>query len=222
MKVLVLTGPPGVGKGTQASLLKERIGALHISTGAVLRSEVESRSSLGRQVEATMAAGDLVEDEIIFMCLQRALVSGKGAPRGGGIVVLDGVPRNLRQVGMLDDALGEVGLRVDLAIALVAQVEELVSRLSRRWSCSACASVFSLEDAPASDLRCPTCGALGAVKRRADDEPDSIRHRFMVYDASTAPVLSAFASRGLLKQINGLASQEEVFAELKEAVDRIL
>lgn len=219
MTVVVFLGPPGVGKGTQAGLLADRLGALHVSTGAILRSELETGSELAKSLQTVMARGDLVSDEQLFLCLGSALDRiGTFSER---VVLLDGVPRNLAQIGRLDEVLSARGAKVDLALALVAPLEQLVVRFAKRWSCKNCGAVFAFDQTPGSQDACSRCGSLGSLGRRPDDEPEAVRHRFSVYEQATAPVLSEYLKRGLLSTVDGLADQEAVYVTLQKELSKI-
>jgi adenylate kinase len=217
--VVVFLGPPGVGKGTQAGLLADRLGALHVSTGIILRSELETGSDLAKAMQAVMARGDLVSDEQLFLCLGSAL--GRIGGFSEKLLLLDGVPRNLAQIGLLDGVLSARGARVDLALALVAPLEQLVARFAKRWSCAKCGAVFAFEKPPEGQQACRRCGAIGSLRRRPDDEPDAVKHRFNVYEQATAPVLSEYRNRGLLSTVDGLADQEGVYSMLQKELRKI-
>lgn len=219
-KVVVLLGPPGVGKGTQAGLLAERLGAVHVSTGALLREEIATGSPLGKSVESTIHRGDLVSDDDLFGCLEGCLE--RALARNNGLLLLDGVPRNRSQVPRLDEVLSRYGLKVSAAIYLSAPVERLVERFARRWSCSSCGAVFALDADQAADAACSRCGKEGALVRRQDDSASSVKHRFSVYENETSPLLVDYRERGLLKEVDGLGSGEEVFQSLAREIEKIL
>ncbi len=214
--VVVFLGPPGVGKGTQAGLLREKLDAIHISTGALLRSEIESGSELGLSVKGVMAKGDLVSDDQLFGCLENTL--DRDRQLSEKLVILDGVPRTRSQVSRLDEVLSRRGLKVALAISLVAPVEKLVARFAHRWSCQSCGSVFSFETAPDSGSKCEKCGAQGAFYRRDDDGEKAVRYRFSVYHEETAPLLDVYRERELLQEVDGLAEAGAVFEQIRAKI----
>ena len=219
-RVVVFLGPPGVGKGTQAAKLADRFRAFHVSTGGLLRDEVASKSALGLLIQGVMERGDLVSDQHLFACLERTL-GDLAASKAGALVLLDGVPRNLNQVGLLDQALSQVGARVDLVISFEAPAEDLVGRLSSRWNCKACGAVCSLPEPPSDDFPCEKCGRVGTLMRRADDAPDSITRRLTAYHESTAPVAAAYKKRGLLEEVNGLNAMDVVHGAVIEKIGKI-
>lgn len=219
-KVVVLLGPPGVGKGTQAGLLAERTGAVHVSTGALLRDEIASGSPLGKKVQSTIHRGDLVSDDDLFGCLEAGLE--RVLARNCGLLILDGVPRNRSQVPRLDDTLAQHGLKVSSALYLKAPVERLVERFAKRWSCSSCGAVFALDAEPTADVACGRCGKKGTLARRQDDSAASVKHRFSVYENETSPLLADYSQRGLLKELDGLGSGEDVFQSLAREIEKIL
>lgn len=212
MKVCVLLGPPGAGKGTQASLLSGRLGGAHISTGLIIRNEIASGSTLGKTVKSVVESGQLVSDDLLFECLNSGLSQlSKELP----FLLLDGVPRTVSQVSKLDEVLSKLGLKVDVAVAVSAPLERLVERFSKRWTCSSCGNVTSLEtEAQAATETCSKCGKVGLFNRRPDDEPEAVRTRFEVYEKETAPLMDIFQKRGLLKQVDGLRPVERVYVDV--------
>lgn len=220
MSVVVLLGPPGVGKGTQAALVAERFGGEHVSTGALLRGESSSGSQLGLKVKDLMARGDLVSDTDLFLCLESHLDRLDSSE--SVLLLLDGVPRNVSQVGRLDEVLRDRGMKVDKVISLTAPVEELVERFRKRWSCGKCGAVYSFESEPGVDASCSRCGASGKFERRADDGEEAVRHRFGIFREETAPVADMYAAKGLLQSVDALRGTEEVFASVSEALKKIL
>jgi adenylate kinase len=219
-KVVVFLGPPGVGKGTQAGLLAERTGASHVSTGALLRDEIASGSELGLKVQGIIHRGDLVSDDDLFACLESGLV--RALARKTALVILDGVPRNRSQVPRLDEALEHHGLRVEAALYFGAPVEKLIERFAKRWSCSACGAVYALDVAPVKEASCARCAGVGTLYRREDDGAAAVQHRFSVYERETAPLLSDYRARGLLSEISGLGTGDEVFQAMSGVIEKIL
>lgn len=216
MKVVVLLGPPGVGKGTQAGFLSTRLGIWHVSTGTILRNEIASGSTLGCKVKEIVESGALVNDEVLFSCLQSYLDKGG---RTAEILVLDGVPRTLSQVSRLDDSLARLTLKVGAVVALTAPVEALVERFSLRWTCKSCGAVAAFESASlAGGAVCPTCRNVGSFQRREDDTPEAVRKRFGIYNEETSVLLDVYRKRQLLTEVNGLRQAETVYVEVARCV----
>lgn len=213
MKVVVLFGPPGAGKGTQAGLLASRLGAHHVSTGGLLREQIATGSPLGLRIKATVESGQLVDDVTLFEALEASLAPTDVA--SDGLLVLDGVPRTVSQVDKLDSSLASRNLKVDSVLYVSAPVQKLVERFAKRWACRACGFVLSLEnDVGASAGSCPSCGVSGTLYRRVDDAPETVERRFRVYEAETLPVVEKYRGRGLVKEIDGLQSPERVYAHV--------
>ncbi|KAB8029755.1 adenylate kinase family protein [Fluviispira multicolorata] len=213
MKVIIFLGPPGVGKGTQCSLLNSRLGVKHISTGAIIRQEIASESALGLKVKGIVESGHLIDDKSMFLCLENALSSM--TLNQNDIVLMDGIPRNLSQAKEFDTLLSKFLSKVDLVLSLTADLEKLVERFERRWTCSACGKVDSIAaHTEVSRYSCVSCGKLGSMFRRKDDEPETVRRRFTVYQQETFPLVSYYADRNLLSIVDGLKSPEIVYAEI--------
>jgi adenylate kinase len=198
---IVLLGPPGAGKGTQATRLAGKLNLTHLATGDMLRSEVANGSELGRLAKTYMDRGDLVPDDVIVGMIRARL--------GGGGLLLDGFPRTVVQAEALDAALEEAGHRLDRAIYLAVDRDELIERLSGRAVCSKCQQPYNLKSAPPSkDRVCDKCG--GEVIVREDDKPEAIRNRMAVYQKQTTPVLDYYRSSGRLTEENGMGSPDQV------------
>ncbi len=205
-------GPPGAGKGTQASRLSELVDAPHVSTGDMLRAEVAAGSELGKSAQKYMEAGDLVPDEVMIgMIVTRLSDAGEGAG-----ILLDGFPRTVTQAEALDAALESQGGSIDLAVNIEVGREELVTRLGGRATCKNCQTPYNLNSAPPSRSGiCDKCS--GEVTQRADDRPEAVRNRLAVYDRQTAPVVDYYKGRGKLTVVNGAQSPDKVFGELSAA-----
>lgn len=213
MKVIVFLGPPGVGKGTQCSLLSARLGVKHISTGAIIRQEISSESTLGMKVKSIVESGHLIDDKSMFECLESALVSMK--PKQDDLILLDGIPRNLSQARAFDLLITKFSSKVDLVISLSADLEKLQERFERRWTCAACGAIDSISsNMDASKYICTGCGKSGTMFRRKDDEPETVKRRFAVYQQETLPLVSYYADRDNLSIIDGLRHPEIVYAEI--------
>jgi adenylate kinase len=213
MKV-VLMGMPGVGKGTQAALLKDALNVPHVSTGDILREAVRAGSSLGRKVRGLLDSGQLVPDEMMGDLIVNRL--GQSDARRG--FVLDGFPRTQAQLGILDRVLNRLGGQLDVVFLLTAPEDEIVRRLSARRTCPQCASVFHLEgNPPRSPGVCDKCGS--ALVQRADDSEEVIRGRFQVYREQTLPIAQAYRERELLQEIDAIGEPQTVFERLGQAVE---
>ena len=205
---LVLIGPPGSGKGTQALRLARRYRLPHISTGDILRQAVRDDTPLGREVAATIAGGSLVSDELIANLVSERLARADTAPG----FLLDGFPRTLSQAHVLDR------LRSDLVVVhIAAPNEEIVKRLSSRRICQSCSLTQSVSDPAAEGEDCPYCGGL--LIRREDDEPATVRKRLATYAALAQPLIDLYASRPGYIAIEGLQSPDQVAADLYAAID---
>lgn len=211
---VVLIGPPGVGKGTQAAFLRERLGVPHVSTGDILRSAVKEGTPLGLEAREFVDSGRLVPDELMGSLIEERLARGDAA-RG---FVLDGFPRTVDQVAILDRVLGGLGVGLDRVFSLVAPENEIVRRLSGRRTCPACGAVFHLESRPpAKPGRCDACGA--ELIQRPDDTEAVIRERLRVFRTQTQPVTDAYRQRGILAEIDGAGSPEVVRQRLLAGVE---
>ncbi|MCE2455516.1 MAG: adenylate kinase [Gemmatimonadetes bacterium] len=183
-QAIVLLGPPGVGKGTQAARLKETVAGEHLSTGDLLREAVRSGSDLGRQAAGYMQAGELVPDEVIIGLMQAYLEAGD--PGRG--VIFDGFPRTVEQADGLEDALSSAARELDLVILLDADGDLIAERLAGRRSCPGCGTVFHVTaNPPAREGVCDDCGSV--LVRRPDDEPGTVRNRLAVYSRQTEPLI---------------------------------
>ena len=202
---LVFLGPPGSGKGTEASLISGRLGLVHLSTGEILREEIGRRTELGRQIEAIVSSGALVDDEIVNRIVFARISELLG-------FILDGYPRNVDQAARLDDFLGSDGLTAVVHLSVPDDVVE--QRLSGRRVCSQCGFVGNTRHLLSGS--CPECG--GTLTHRGDDRPDRVRRRLQVYGEETAPLLDYYADR--LVDIDGTGSKEEVADRIQEGLTR--
>ena len=204
---IILLGPPGAGKGTQAGLLADHLGLEHISTGEILREEVRRETELGRRAREYMDRGELVPDELIIAMLRERL-EGHGDDSEFGFI-LDGFPRTLAQAEALE-GLDSVSIEKVLNIRLPE--EEVIRRLSARRVCRGCGRNYNLlTSPPRSPGVCDSCG--GELFQRDDDRPEVIRRRYRVYEEETAPVKEFYRRRGLLQEVDGARPIEEVFQE---------
>jgi len=211
---VILFGGPGAGKGTQAAILGEKTGLVHITTGELFREAIRQETELGKQAKVYYDRGQLVPDHLtIAMLLERL---SKGDCAGG--CILDGFPRTLEQATALDEALAREGRVIDKVVYIQAPEGELLSRLSGRWSCRQCGSVYHERFQPPREAgRCDQCG--GELYQREDDKPETARRRLEVYARQTAPLIDYYRERGKLLEIDGDKSVEEVAEKLLAAVE---
>jgi adenylate kinase len=210
---LILMGPPGVGKGTQALKLREALGIPHVSTGDLLRSAVQAGTSLGREAQEYMESGRLVPDDL----MGRLVAERLDRPDAAGGFLLDGFPRTVPQVEELDRQLAARSLEIDRVVALMASESEIVRRLSGRRVCPKCGALYHLESRPARSAGvCDSCGT--PLVQRPDDTEDVIRERLKVYRDQTLPVLQAYRDRGILEEVDGTGDAGAVAKRLAEVV----
>lgn len=209
---IVLLGPPGAGKGTQAQRLAEATGLLHISTGDMFREHVRNNTELGQLAKQYMDRGELVPDEVtIAMLLER--LDQPDAVRGA---LFDGFPRNVAQAQALDEALARRGAKVDRAVLIEVSDDELVARLGGRWMCRQCGAVYhERNDPPKQAGICDRCG--GQLYQRDDDKPEVVRSR-LEKQKPPADLLSYYRERNVLRTVDGEQSFEAVTQALLEAI----
>jgi adenylate kinase len=210
---IILLGPPGAGKGTQAARLQATRGMVQLSTGDMLRSARDAGTPVGLQVRAVMDAGELVSDPIVSALIGENLdaTAGKGA-------IFDGYPRTQAQAEALDLLLSERGRKLDHVIELVVDEDELVRRIVGRFTCARCGAPYHDEfKLPQVRGVCDVCGST-EFKRRPDDNEETVRTRMAEYRAKTAPILPYYQKRNLVRSVDGMANVDEVAA----AIDAIL
>ncbi len=209
---IVLLGPPGAGKGTQAKLLVERLQVPQISTGDMLRTAVKAGTPLGLEAKAIMDRGELVPDTVIIGLVRERL---QGPDCAGGFI-LDGFPRTLAQAEALDVLLADLGVKLDRVLCLEVPTEELVARIAGRRTCK-CGAMFHVRFSPSRvPGRCDVCG--GETFQRDDDREETVRSRLAVYQAQTAPLIRFYQQRGLLRCIPGTGDISEIFARMVHAL----
>jgi adenylate kinase len=212
---LVLLGPPGAGKGTQASFIVEKYAVPHISTGDILRAAVKQKTELGRTAESYMSKGDLVPDEVVIGIVAERLQSADCA---NGFL-LDGFPRTVAQAKALDKELAAKHLDLDAVVSLEVDEAEVIRRLSSRRVCSKCGAIYGTSGGSMSPDVCESCG--GAVITRADDQPEAIKTRLEVYKAQTEPLVAYYKKAGLLRPVRASGSVEEVFSMISESLSPV-
>ncbi len=202
---LVMLGPPGVGKGTQARMLGERIHAPQIASGDLLREAVRNQTALGIQARGYMDKGSLVPDELVLKLID-ARLDQDDAKSG---FILDGFPRSVPQAEALAGMLQRRGETISKVVAIDAPDEELVKRISGRRTCRNCNAMYHMTfDPPAKPGICNKCG--GELYQRDDDHEDTVRHRLQVYDHATRPLLDYYGKAGILSQVDGTGRPDEI------------
>jgi adenylate kinase len=214
---LVLVGPPGAGKGTQAQFISSNLSIPKISTGDIFRYNVSTGTELGRQAKAFMDRGDLVPDEVTI-----AMVSSRLQEDDAQVgFLLDGFPRNVPQAETLKKMLAELDARLDIVLELVVDDDEVVRRLSGRRTCRKCGRIWHVVfDPPARQGICDECG--GELFQRDDDQEDTIRHRLEVYQQQTRPLISFYADEGTLLGIDATGPVEEITDRAMSALRRFV
>lgn len=212
---LIILGPQGSGKGTQAELLAQKYNLEHFDTGKSLRQVALLDTPLGREIhEIIMIKKELVPSRILREILHLELNS---LPREKG-VVFDGLPRNVEQAGYFDVALQEFGRKVDKVFFINLSEEEAIARISKRWGCSKCKSNLIMgKDIQAGEEKCPQCG--GEVVQREDDTPAGVRKRLAIFRDDTMPVIEGYKEKGLVVEISGAQSIEKVFGDILEHLE---
>jgi adenylate kinase len=211
---LVLVGPPGAGKGTQAEFIAENFTIPKISTGDIFRANVSGGTDLGRLAKKYMDAGDLVPDEVTNAMVRDRLAQ----PDAKNGFLLDGFPRNVAQAGELDKMLDELGAPLSVVLDLDVDFDEVVKRLSGRRTCKSCGHVWHLEfDPPSVDGVCDKDG--GELFQRDDDKPGTVRHRLEVYHVQTEPLIGFYREAGKLVAIDALGPVEDVTERAIDALD---
>lgn len=211
---IVLLGPPGAGKGTQAKRLAAAFELLHVSTGDLLRDELGRGTPLGTEARAFMARGELVPDALVGKMLMGLLHS----QAAGGGCVYDGYPRTTAQAELLDTLLAELARRVDAVLYIGVPDEVIIGRMAGRRSCPSCGAVYHVTaNPPAAEGVCDACG--GGLVQREDDREEVVLERLRVYRRHTEPLLEFYRRRGNLNEVDGLGGVDEVFGRLRSALE---
>lgn len=215
---IILIGPPGAGKGTQAATLVANLDMVQLSTGDMLRAARTSGTELGQMVAGVMDRGELVTDEIVIGLIEEQLTSSTSV---GGFI-FDGFPRTLAQADALNDLLSKVSQNLDAVIQMTVDDEVLVKRITGRFTCGVCGYGYHEEfKAPIIKGKCDSCGEVGAFKKRADDNEDALKTRLMAYYKDTSPLIGYYYAKGQLQQVNGLNSIEKVGVEISKALSTV-
>ena len=212
---IILLGPPGAGKGTQARRLIEERGLVQLSTGDMLREAKSSGTEMGKRVAEVMDRGELVTDEIVIGLIREKLA------QGGKGFIFDGFPRTLAQADALEALMAEMGQHVDAVIEMRVDDEALVARISGRFTCGNCGEVYHDVTKPTKVAGvCDVCGSHD-LRRRADDNAESLKTRLMEYYKKTSPLIGYYYAKGNLSPVDGLADIDVVAGEVAAVLDRI-
>ncbi len=211
---IILLGPPGAGKGTQAQRLVERHGMRQLSTGDMLRAAVKAATPVGLQAKAVMERGELVSDEIVSALIGEEL-DAMGSETGA---IFDGYPRTEAQAHSLDAILGQRGRTLNHVIELAVDEDALVERITGRFTCANCGKGYHDKfERPQVDGTCDKCGST-EFKRRPDDNEETVRTRMAEYRAKTAPILPIYEARGIVARVDGMADMDQVTAAIEQVI----
>ena len=215
--VVILLGPPGAGKGTQARMLEQDFGLIQLSTGDLLRAAVAAGTPAGQAARAVMDAGKLVSDEIVLAILKDRMAQ----PDTRHGIILDGFPRTAPQAAALDALLAEEGQHVTAAISLEVDDAAMVERISGRYTCASCGEGYHDRfKQPATAGVCDTCGGTGFT-RRADDTAETVMTRLAAYHAQTAPLIAHYDAKGVLQRIDAMRDIADIRGALRSIVSRV-
>ena len=210
---IILMGPPGVGKGTQAKILSSKFSVAHISTGDLLRDAAATGTELGKKAKAVMDAGNLVSDDIMIGIIREVLQSEKC--KNG--FILDGFPRTIPQADALNLLFKDLKLTLDAVVNLEILEEENIRRLANRLTCKKCGKIYNLtKDVLSKTLQCPNCG--GELFFREDDKRETVTQRLIVYRKNTAPLKEYYQNSGLLRTVNGVGDIESIARNIQLAL----
>jgi adenylate kinase len=213
---LVLFGPPGAGKGTQAKRLEDKYEIAQLSTGEMLRAEVAKQTDIGREADAIMKRGELVPDMLITSMISARL--DQGDCRNG--FILDGFPRTVGQAEALDDALAAKRLKLDHVLSIEVEDEAMIERIVGRFTCASCGEGYHDSfKRPKVEGVCDVCGST-QFERRSDDNPETVRQRLKAYHLETEPVLRYYEKQGLVQTVDGMGSIDEVTSQLYAKIEQ--
>ncbi|NHB75558.1 adenylate kinase [Rhodobacter calidifons] len=214
MANIILLGPPGAGKGTQAKRLEETRGMVQLSTGDMLKEAIAKGTDLGRRVEGIMARGELVTDEIVIGLIEAKMTEGA---RGG--FIFDGFPRTLKQADALAELMARTGSRLDRVIEMQVDDAALVERITGRFTCGNCGAVYHDRTHPTKVPGvCDACGSTD-LRRRADDNAETLKTRLMEYYKKTSPLIGYYYAKGVLTSVDGLADVDTVSSAIAAVLD---
>jgi len=212
---LILLGPPGAGKGTQAKRLEDGKGLVQLSTGDMLRAAVASGSDVGQQAKAIMERGELVSDDIMIAMIKDRIQQSDCADG----FILDGFPRTVAQAEALDEMLGDMGLALDHVVEMKVDDTALVERITGRYSCAKCgAGYHDYFQKPEKEGVCDNCGST-EFSRRKDDNAETVTSRLGAYHTQTAPLLPYYDGKGVLKGVDGMAAIDEVTRQIDAVLE---
>ena len=216
--VLILLGPPGAGKGTQARMLEDKFGLVQLSTGDLLREAVAAGTEAGLAAKAVMESGELVSDGIVIAILRDRMAE----PDCAKGVILDGFPRTTVQAEALDGLLASADQKISAAISLEVEDAGMVTRISGRYTCAGCGEGFhDTFKKPAVEGKCDKCGHT-EFKRRADDNAETVASRLAAYHAQTAPLIDYYQTQGMLKGIDAMGQIDQIASDLQELVGGVM
>jgi adenylate kinase len=213
---LILLGPPGAGKGTQAQRLQDELGLRQLSTGDMLRAAVKSGSELGKQAQGIMERGALVPDDLIISMIDQRIAE----PDCRNGFILDGFPRTVAQAEALDRMLAQRGMKLDAVVEMQVDEQALTERITGRFSCAKCGAGY--HDTFKQTKKPGVCDVCGSTEftRRKDDNAETVTARMAAYRSQTAPLLPYYGARGVLRKVDGMASMDEVYRQLKAVLGK--
>lgn len=209
---IILFGPPGVGKGTQAKILSGNLQIVHIASGDILRAAIANGTELGKKAKSYMDRGELVPDDVVIGIIESRLKE----PDAKNGFILDGFPRTLPQAEALDKVFEKAGIRVDRVVSMEVDKDVLLKRLTARRVCRNCGAIFNLSVDAVQDSKCPKCG--GELYQRDDDREETILRRFDVYKKQTSPVKDFYGGKNLLVEVDGIGEITDVTSRLNDAI----
>ena len=214
---IILLGPPGAGKGTQARALCDKYSLVQLSTGDMLREAKKADSEIGKRAAAIMAKGELVTDDVVIGLIEDKIAEG-GNVEG---FIFDGFPRTLGQADALEELLMKTGQNLDHVIELFVDDNKLIERITGRFTCSSCGELYhKATKLPKEKGLCDICGAAGSFKFRQDDNEDSLKTRLLAYYRDTSPLIGFYHAKKILRKIDGLGSIDEIQKNIKNVIGK--